>query len=146
MEWVALAVVGFLILAFVLYRLSKGTPDTHDGTTFQRPRTDTYQPPTHASKRGPSRLSAAEVLTRARDLHGRNAQWPEIWSELNPGSDSTVQQLLLDLRNDGLQFAPHDGLRRIELAAESLAAIAEGDAVTVLKKVLGQTDLLDKFK
>ena len=79
-------------------------------------------------------------------MYSRNAQWQEIWSELNPGSDPAVQQLLLDLRNDGLQFAPHDGLRRVELAAESLAATTGADAVTVLKKVLGQTDLLDKFR
>ncbi|HSB71837.1 MAG TPA: hypothetical protein VLT62_21110 [Candidatus Methylomirabilis sp.] len=146
MEWVVLAIVGFVVLVFVLSRLSKSEPDTDDGTTTQGTRTDTYQPPAPVTKRGPSRLLAAEVIARARDLQTRNAQWPEIWTELNPGSDPSMQQLLLDLRNDGLQFAPHDGLRRIELAAESLATIDGADAATVLKKILGQTDLLDKFK
>jgi hypothetical protein len=146
MQWVALVVIAIVVLVFVLSRLAKSKSGTHHGTTSPSPGTGTYQPTVPASKRGPSTLSAAEVLARVRELRNWNGQWPEIWTVLNPGDDPTVQQLLLDLRNDGLQFAPHDGLRRIELASEDLASIGCADVVTVLRKVLGQTDVLDKFE
>ena len=144
MVWVIVAVVGVVVLAYVLSRLSNNEPGNDTPTV--RPRADSYQPPAPVSKPVPSRLSATEVLARARDLRIRKAQWPAIWSELNPGGDPTLQQLLVDLRNDGLQFAPHDGLRRIEIAAESIATNVGADAVTVLKKVLVHADFLDKFK
>jgi len=99
---------------------------------------------TAPSRHGPALPSAAVTLNRVHALQARNAQWADIWAELNPGGDPTVQQLLLDLRNDGLQFAPSDGLRRIELACAETAATA--DVATVLRKVLGKADVLDRFQ
>jgi hypothetical protein len=95
---------------------------------------------------GARRLALAEVLARARALSARRAQWPDIWADLNPGDDPTVRQLLVDLRNDGLQFAPGDGLRRIELACEELTGKTGADIRTVLRKVLGKGDVLDSFQ
>jgi hypothetical protein len=54
--------------------------------------------------------------------------------------------LLLDLRNDGLQFAPSDGLRRIELACEEATSGPSADVADILRRVLGKTDLLDRFR
>ena len=127
MEWVFLAIVGIVVLGYVLFRRTNWSPAP-------------------VSQRGPSRLSSTEMLARVRELEARNAQWLEIWSQLNPGSDSAVQQLLLDLRNDGLQFAPSEGLRKIELACKELTGAPDPDAVVVLRKVLGKTDVLDKFR
>jgi hypothetical protein len=100
--------------------------------------------PSPPERRGPTRPSAADTLARVRALQARNAQWADVWAELNPGDDPTVRQLLLDLRNDGLQFAPEDGLRRIELACEGAAA--DADVAAVLYTVLGKTDVLDRFR
>jgi hypothetical protein len=106
-------------------------------------------PPSAATKtplRRAGRVSASEVLVRVRALQARGAQWPDIWAELNPRDDPTVQQLLMDLRNDGLQFAPSDGLRRVEQACEELAGIPTADVVVVLQRVLGKGDVLDTFR
>ena len=131
--WVVLGVVvAIVILIAVLYG-NRQTPEPERGrATPARPE--------------PQRLSAADMLARVRRLQASNAQWAEIWSELNPGNDPTLQQLLLDLRNDGLQFAPSDGLRKIELVCEGLTAAPGTDAAAVLRQVLGQQDILDKFK
>ena len=94
----------------------------------------------------PVRPSTAETLARVRALQSRNAQWADIWAELNPNDDSAVRELLLELRNDGLQFAPADGLRRIELACEEAVAGPSADVGTILRRVLGKTDVLDKFR
>src|SRR5262245_22657080 len=94
-------------------------------------RPGTAAPP---SRRGVARLSAAETRARAQELYARNAQWPQIWSALNPAGDSVVQQLLLELRNAGLQFAPSDGLSKVESACEGLAADPAADVVVVLRK------------
>jgi hypothetical protein len=146
MEWIVIAVVGLVILTSVLYGLLKSKPKAHHGQTTQTTGARTSQRPAPIGKPSPARLSAAEVLARVRGLQGENAQWQEIWSRLNPGGDPLVQQLLLDLRNDGLQFAPSDGMRRIERASAGLATVPGADALNVLSQVLGQTDLLDKFK
>lgn len=90
--------------------------------------------------------AVADLLARTRGLTTRDAQWPDIWAALNPADDPTVRELLLELRNDGLQFAPSDGLRRIELACEELANDPQVDAVGILRRVLGKTDVLDRYR
>jgi hypothetical protein len=144
--WVLLAIVGVVVLGYIVSRLLKLEATTRELAAAQAARTATIRPPPTPSRRGPSRLSVADMLVRVRELRARTGQWPEIWSVLNPSGDPTVQQMLIDLRNDGLQFAPSDGLRRIELACEELAATPNADAAAVLKKVLGNTDILDRFR
>lgn len=131
MEWVILAVVGVTVLVLVLSRLSKDQKPSDEARQVAQP--GSMRPPAPA-KRGPSRLSAAEVLARVQSLRDANAQWDAIWSQLNPAGDSEVQQLLIEIRGPHI-FAPHLGLGVIEdgckrvlgssPTADSLAALRE---------------------
>src|SRR4051812_2859231 len=117
---IALAVV---VVLYLVFRSKPAEPSSRDRVS--QPPVDHYRPQAAADNRDtrarPSRLSVADMLPCVRDLQARTAQWPEIWSRLNPYGDTGVQQLLMDLRNDGMQFAPSDGLSKIEQACLSLA-------------------------
>jgi hypothetical protein len=89
----------------------------------------------------PSVVTAAELLVAVQRLQESNAQWPAIWEEINPDDDPVVRALLVELRNRGLQFTPHIGLNRIELACRRLMPDQRTDRVALLKSVLEAPDL-----
>ena len=134
-------VVAFAVLGLVLLYVPKNCRKTTVDRSLSR-RNKSFGSARSVEDLFPSQISSGELLILVRELRQRNAQWPEIWSKLNPHHDPTLQHLLLELRNDGMQFAPNDALRKLEIGCEDRELI---DAVDVLKAVLGQADLLDRF-
>ncbi len=76
--------------------------------------------------------SARWLLVEAEGLVVACAQWEEILNALNPGADSRVHALLLELRGSHL-FAPRAGLGVIEEGCRiALQADEDADAITAL--------------
>jgi hypothetical protein len=94
----------------------------------------------------PARPSAAEALARVRALQARGGQWEDIFAVLDPQADPAVRGPLLGIRNDGLQFAPADALRRLELAAQAVAADPAADLLAVVAAAADRADVLDRYR
>ena len=100
---------------------------------------DRLQSSAHAGQ-VPSRLSAAEVLSRVQRLRDTNAQWDAIWLQLNPTDDPEVQRLLIEIRGPQM-FDPHLGLSVIEDGCKRALAIStNADAVAALREAVHSQD------
>jgi hypothetical protein len=126
MEWALLVVAVGVVLAVVLLRGAKGQPQA-----------DALSREANAVPHG---MTAAEMLRRVAALDPANAQWPEIWAQLNPDGDPAVQQLLIDFRGPYL-FAPHAAINVLRIGCErALAASPTADRVAAIRAAMQADD------
>ena len=93
-------------------------------------------PPSVPARQVPSRLSAAEMLSRVQGLRDGDAQWDAIWSELNPTDDPEVQRFLVEIRGPHM-FTPHLGLSVIEDGCRRVLAVSpKADALAALREAI----------
>jgi hypothetical protein len=135
MGWIiaGIVVVAILIFAIVLASKRRTRPNSFRSQKPALPRT--VVPPT-STRESPSRLSAAEMLSRVQRLRDGNAQWDAIWSALNPADEGEVQRLLVEIRGPHM-FAPHLGLCVIEDGCKrALALSPNADALAALREAI----------
>jgi hypothetical protein len=127
MSWVVVgvAVLGVavvaLIVVIVVFAWQRGT-----GNELPAAERWTEERPIALSVLvAPSRLSAAEMLDRARSLQEAGGQWGAVFEQLNPQNDPDVQKLLVEIRGPHL-FAPHLGLGVIENGCRKALADSPG--------------------
>ena len=144
MAIVALAlVVVFLILLVRSMTTTSADSDSQEPKPLcperQNEQTD------HATEfvREPSRcagnqasISASEVYRRVEKLQRSNAQWPQIWSVINPGGEPEAQRLLTQLRGPYM-FAPHLGLNMLKIGCQrALTHSPKADRVDAIREAL----------
>ena len=92
--------------------------------------------PSVPARQVPSRLTAADILSRVQALRKADAQWDVIWSELNPNGDPEIQRLLVQIRGPHM-FVPHLGLSVIEDGCKRVLSISpNADALAALREAV----------
>ncbi len=107
---VVFTVIAIVVLIFVLSPKKQKIPKT---TLPRRIVGESVPLPFDIVGHVGEKMAATEMLSRIQALRRRNAQWEAIFQELNPTTDSEVQQLLTEIRGPNM-FAPHVGLSVIE--------------------------------
>ena len=134
---IAFAMIGIVIVG--VYLASK-RPKGSRGFPSRKVISPGNPSPSGPAIQVPSRLSAWEMLSRLQLLRGKNAQWDEIWSVLNPTDDPEVQGLLTEIRGPHL-FVPHLGLSVMEDGCKRVLSVSSKvDALAALREAIRSQD------
>jgi hypothetical protein len=134
-ESIILAFALIALVMFLVYWALK-RPKWYGALPSQEVVRPASPPPPIPARQVPSRLSAAEMLSRVQALRNGDAQWDAIWSELNPTRDPEVQRLLVEIRGPHM-FVPHLGLNVIEDGCKRVLSVSpEADALTALREAI----------